>query len=293
MKKFASWCVGFGLASCVLSSVCCGHIQKRANATDQKSPTRNDIPTPNNIPTPLPLQKEDGNAPQSNQMGAVLKDAALTFSLPLRSFETAPQTLWATYYYTPRIVVGSDADSYDLLDLTDLPLGPRLTHRQWCDTAMEGSAQIFYQGQWKTYNYAGVSQNSQVDCSRYFKHPVGRTRFRPARGAFGDGVNQYILSPFRTIAVDPAVIPYGTVIYIESARGQLLTMPDGTRRQHDGYFFAGDTGGLIRDQHVDVFIGIAERNPFPWVTSNANSRIPYQIVPDADLREALLAIHLQ
>lgn len=41
----------------------------------------------------------------------------------------------------------------------------------------------------------------------------------------------------RTIAVDPAVIPHGTSVYIEGY----------------GTFVAEDTGGLIRDNCIDIF----------------------------------------
>jgi 3D (Asp-Asp-Asp) domain-containing protein len=219
-----------------------------------------------------------------------LAEAALSFTLPARPFETPARHLWATYYYTPRFT--HLEGGIELRDLNEIALGPKLSHRQWCDSAMEGSVQVQMNGEWRTYNYAGISTTVQVDCSRYFKHPVGRTRFKPARGPFGDGVRNFILSPYRTIAVDPDVIPYGTVIYIDAARGLPFTMPDGTRRIHDGYFFAGDTGGLIRDNHVDVYIGIDTVTPFDWITSNSGSRIQYQIVPDNDLKEVLLSIHL-
>ncbi|NBX18612.1 MAG: hypothetical protein EBR09_14750, partial [Proteobacteria bacterium] len=108
-----------------------------------------------------------------------LKASALSFTLPARNFETPANYLWATYYYTPRF--SHLADGYELRDLNEVPLGPKLSHRQWCDSAMEGSVQVLMNGTWKTYNYAGTSSSVQVDCSRYFKHPVGRTRFKPAR----------------------------------------------------------------------------------------------------------------
>ncbi len=245
--------------------------------------------------TQTPDGGKNGQAGPSDQGGrgrfSELKAAALTFSLPSRPFETPARDLWATYYYTPRF---SHLDNgFELRDLNEAPLGPKLSHRQWCDSAMEGSVQVLMNGEWRTYNYAGTSTTVQVDCSRYFKHPVGRTRFKLARGPYGDGVRNFILSPYRTIAVDPDVIPYGTVIYIDAARGLPFRMPDGSQRLHDGYFFAGDTGGLIRGQHIDVYIGIDTLSPFSWITSQSSSRIQYQIVPDTDLKEVLLELHLQ
>lgn len=237
--------------------------------------------------TPADNKKDDrvGQSPASG-----LTAAALAFELPLRAFSTPRQNLWATYYYTPRF--NHLSSGFPLLNMSGSPLGPLLSQRQWCSAAMEGSVQVSINGEWKTYNYAGVTGQSQVDCSPYFSHPVGRTRFRLARGPCGDGVKNYILSPYRTIAVDPDVIPYGSVLFIESARGLPFTMPDGTKRVHDGYFFAADTGGLIRGNHIDVYIGIDLKSPFSWITSRSDSAIGYQIADDEQMREALLLLHL-
>jgi 3D (Asp-Asp-Asp) domain-containing protein len=217
-------------------------------------------------------------------------DVVVEFNLPKRILSTPVQTLWATYYYTPRLAHVDGG--YDLLDMNGTPLGPQLPRSQWCSAAMEGSVQILFAGKWQTYNYAGSTGVEQVDCSSDFKHPVGRSRFKEARGPWGDGVKNFILSPYRTLAVDPAVIPYGSVVYIDAARGQRFTTPDGVSRVHDGYFFAADTGGLIRGRHVDVYIGVDKKTPFSWITSNANANIAYQVVPDKDIQDALLQIHL-
>jgi 3D (Asp-Asp-Asp) domain-containing protein len=62
------------------------------------------------------------------------------------------------------------------------------------------------------------------------------------------------LRPFRTAAVDPALIPLGTVLYIPAWRGG--HWPDGTVR--DGCFRAADSGSAIRGRHVDLFAGRPE-----------------------------------
>lgn len=240
-------------------------------------------PRPSTNPTTVPKIPTTPTSPS-------LAAAAGDFELPERSFDSPVSTLWATYYYTPRF--SHFPQGYDLLDMQGQPLGPRLSHRQWCDAAMEGSVQIFFNGQWTTYNFATSTGAVQVDCSAYFKHQVGRTRFKIARGPFGDGVQRYKLSPFRTIAVDPDVIPYGTAIYIPAARGLPFNLPNGEQRKHDGYFFAADTGGLIHGNHIDVFLGISNKTPFSWITSRSDSRIEYQVVPDTDIRDALLSLHL-
>ena len=282
----------------------CGNANSARRQTNQNSqnPSASDqaLPNPDTQPSAsrsLPARgpdtgKGDASAaqPQTRVNSSALSAAALAFELPARTIETPPRKLWATWYRTPRF--SNLETGFELLDMNGRALGPQLSHRQWCDAAMEGSVQVLIGGDWKTFNYAGSTGTTQVDCSIYFSHPVGRTRFRLARGPFGDGVANYILSPYRTIAVDPAVIPYGSVVFVEEARGLPFTMPDGTRRVHDGYFFAADTGGLIQGNHIDVFIGIEAKSPFPWITSNSSSQIDYRIVPDSDIKEALLGLHL-
>jgi len=57
--------------------------------------------------------------------------------------------------------------------------------------------------------------------------------------------------PMRTIAVDKAVIPRRTVIFIKETVG--LKMPDGGA--HDGYWYASDIGGAIKGQRIDLYTG--------------------------------------
>jgi 3D (Asp-Asp-Asp) domain-containing protein len=57
--------------------------------------------------------------------------------------------------------------------------------------------------------------------------------------------------PMRTIAVDKAVIPRRTVLFIKETVG--LKMPDG--REHDGYWYATDIGSAIKGQRIDLYTG--------------------------------------
>jgi len=63
----------------------------------------------------------------------------------------------------------------------------------------------------------------------------------------------------RTAAVDNKLIPKGSVLFIPQTVG--LKMPDGS--QHDGYWYASDTGGAIKGQRIDLFTGFsaASMNP--------------------------------
>jgi hypothetical protein len=63
------------------------------------------------------------------------------------------------------------------------------------------------------------------------------------------------LKPWRTMAVDSKAIPLGTVVKIDETVG--LRLPDGT--VHDGYWQAEDTGGEVRNAHVDLYIGDGDK----------------------------------
>ncbi|HEX4049135.1 MAG TPA: 3D domain-containing protein [Elusimicrobiota bacterium] len=64
------------------------------------------------------------------------------------------------------------------------------------------------------------------------------------------------LEKWRSMAVDPRVIPLGTVVKIDETVG--LKLPDGTVA--DGYWQAVDTGGEVRNAHVDLYVGDGEKN---------------------------------
>ncbi len=55
----------------------------------------------------------------------------------------------------------------------------------------------------------------------------------------------------RTAATWPQSVPRRTVLFIKETVG--LPMPDG--REHDGYWYASDTGGKIKGDRIDLFTG--------------------------------------
>jgi 3D (Asp-Asp-Asp) domain-containing protein len=59
------------------------------------------------------------------------------------------------------------------------------------------------------------------------------------------------LEPFRSVAVDPALVAVGTVVFSPEWRGG--RWPDGSAR--DGCFRAEDSGTGVRGRHVDLFAG--------------------------------------
>lgn len=78
----------------------------------------------------------------------------------------------------------------------------------------------------------------------------------PPEAPYGYGVDKIPLVPFRSVAVDPTVIPIGAKVYIPKAAGAVL--PDGS--VHDGYFMAVDIGDAIRSKRIDVFTEFGDRS---------------------------------
>ncbi|MBI5368938.1 MAG: hypothetical protein HZA54_18020 [Planctomycetes bacterium] len=76
-------------------------------------------------------------------------------------------------------------------------------------------------------------------------------RFAVVDAAYGMGVQGFHLIPFRSLAVDRAVLPIGTRLYLPATRG--VELPDGTR--HDGIWYAHDVGSAIKGRRLDLFIG--------------------------------------
>jgi 3D (Asp-Asp-Asp) domain-containing protein len=71
----------------------------------------------------------------------------------------------------------------------------------------------------------------------------------------------------RTAAVDKALIPRGSVLFIKETVG--LKMPDGSK--HDGYWYASDTGGAIKGKRIDLFTGYSAASMLPLRDLNLGS----------------------
>jgi len=221
-----------------------------------------------------------------------LEKDTFSFHEPTRNDISEKITLWGTYYYLPQIK--DDTGEIPLRDMKSMELGPRLSKKDWCSSAMEGSVLIVDRaGVGKTYNYAGVTSTDLVDCSSIFKFDVSKTKFREAHGLYGDGLDDYILSPYRTLATDGSKIAPGTVLYVPQARGAKIVLTNGRVIIHDGYFFAADKGGAIKDNHIDVFIGINQTAPFfPWIKSNQTKTFEAYIISDKKIISDLSDLHL-
>ncbi len=64
------------------------------------------------------------------------------------------------------------------------------------------------------------------------------------------GIRGYKLTDLKSIAVDPRIIPIGSVVYIPQAENVVI---DG--RRHNGIFYAHDIGSAIQGKHIDIFLG--------------------------------------
>jgi 3D (Asp-Asp-Asp) domain-containing protein len=232
----------------------------------------------------------NGNSPSGSA-------AADTFSLPEPGQLANAKLLWATHYF----VFAADplTGGVPLLDMSGARLGPTISTKNWCLGAIEGTIRVANQsGEGKVYNFAGRGQTLQVDCSDVIHNPtinlqaIGKSRYQEARGPFGDGVQGLILVPFRSIAVDKTRIPIGSVVFIPAARGRNIRLPNGETVQHDGYFFAADTGGAIHQNHIDIFGGISDANPFPnFVHSTPSPTFEAFLINDPQITATLKRLH--
>ena len=214
----------------------------------------------------------------------------LTFNLP-ESEEpdlASEWTLWGTYYYGQPAV--ESATGIEIRNRQEQPIGPKISQKNWCLGAMEGTLIVKKSdGETVTYNFDGTASARQTSCKAYFSKlsesklaALERTRFRPARGPYGDGAEDFVLVPYRTLAVDRDRITLGIALYIAKARGVNIKLPDGSSATHDGYFFAADVGGAIKNNHVDFFLGTSLVNPFKFVTSDdSSSFVAREVVNEA------------
>jgi 3D (Asp-Asp-Asp) domain-containing protein len=81
--------------------------------------------------------------------------------------------------------------------------------------------------------------------------PEGEMRWKVSPHRYGVGALGCRLLAFRSAAVDKTVIPLGSKLIIPETRGMVLS--DGT--EHDGVWYAVNTGGDIKRGRIDLFVG--------------------------------------
>jgi 3D (Asp-Asp-Asp) domain-containing protein len=73
-----------------------------------------------------------------------------------------------------------------------------------------------------------------------------------------------IVSPMRTVAVDPAIVSRRSIIFIKETVG----LPLAGGGAHDGYWYASDTGVAIKGTRIDLFTGTAPGSRRPLESLN-------------------------
>ncbi|OFZ21229.1 MAG: hypothetical protein A2X94_07150 [Bdellovibrionales bacterium GWB1_55_8] len=86
----------------------------------------------------------------------------------------------------------------------------------------------------------------------------GEIRYWVVSSEWGLGVGSCPLIPFKSIAVDPKKIALGSIVQIDETIGMVL--PDGSI--HDGIWRAEDVGGAIKQDRVDLFIGLRRNSEY-------------------------------
>jgi 3D (Asp-Asp-Asp) domain-containing protein len=117
------------------------------------------------------------------------------------------------------------------------------------DVSKEFAAQLSMQGTGKLRDGRILNVSGRCSCDY---SPC----FKVTEAKWGTGGNGRALQPYRTVAVDPTVIKLGSLLYVPALDGQ--TMPG---REpwggyiHDGCVVADDTGGGIKGNQLDLFVG--------------------------------------
>ena len=121
----------------------------------------------------------------------------------------------------------------ELLDMKDRALA-RVSAKFKKDLKMEGTGRLL---DGRIVNFSGFKKRD--------------TRFMFTKHPFGNGVGSCALRPFRTLAVNPKMIPLGSKVLIKETVG--MKLPNG--KKHDGVWYAQDVGGSIKGNMVDMFVG--------------------------------------
>ena len=83
------------------------------------------------------------------------------------------------------------------------------------------------------------------------QHKICFDKLDPKLFPTGRGATGRPVTPLRSVAVDTALIPLGSVLFIADYAG--LPLPNGGH--HDGCFRADDRGSRVSGRHVDIFTG--------------------------------------
>jgi 3D (Asp-Asp-Asp) domain-containing protein len=149
-----------------------------------------------------------------------------------------------TYYDFPRD--GAGAPDATLFDAACAPIA-RVTQRFHDQVCVQGSGRLT---NGETVSFARRDCACAAVCPRTSQR-ICFERLDSARFPHGRGAAGRAITPFRTVAVDTAVIPLGTPMFVPEYLG--VPRPDGSL--HDGCFVAEDRGLKVVGRQIDVFTG--------------------------------------
>jgi 3D (Asp-Asp-Asp) domain-containing protein len=173
-----------------------------------------------------------------------------------------------TYYDFP--AEGEGARDATLYDAGCAPLAAvtRAFHDRVC---VQGSGRL---ASGATVSFARRDCACAEACPRTGQH-ICFDRLDPSRFPHGRGAMGKAITPLATVAVDPAVIPLGTRLFITELAG--LPRPDGSL--HDGCFLAEDRGLRVLGRKIDVFTG-DHRTTLAWSVSIRPGREVHVLLRD-------------
>ena len=180
-----------------------------------------------------------------------LEDASLRAPLAGKNklccgYPLVPELTWALRFYwlareedfdEPDEIEYQRADAVDIYNRRGFYVGAFSAKFIW-HLRMEGSGLL---ADGRVVNYSGACKYGTGTC---FEQLDAR------EFPFGRGARRRTLIPFKSVAVDPRVVPLGEPLYIPEFDG--LRLPDGS--VHDGCVRADDTGGGIKQRKLDFFV---------------------------------------
>jgi membrane-bound lytic murein transglycosylase A len=98
---------------------------------------------------------------------------------------------------------------------------------------------------------SGTLQDNKILTYRSKRKPQDIGDCNTAIGASGQ-----CLIPYISVAADPEFYRMGDIIRVPALTGKWITLPDGSRIQHPGFFIVQDVGGAIKGKNrFDFFTG--------------------------------------
>jgi 3D (Asp-Asp-Asp) domain-containing protein len=120
-----------------------------------------------------------------------------------------------------------------------------------CKLGLEGSGRLVDGRVINYWGSGGSCVNVTVCTAPWYPSQNCYSELDAVLFPWGKGVRGRALTPYKSIATDPFVIPFGTIVYLPAWDGYVL--PDSS--VHNGCVRSDDTGGAIIGDHIDFFSG--------------------------------------